>query len=263
MPTTPPPALTIAGSDCSAGAGIQADLKTFTALGCFGLTAITGVVSETPEVVSRIQAVDPEVVHDQVRLLLESYPIAAAKTGMLGGRGQIEAVVSAWQGAARRIPLVVDPVMVATSGARLLDEDAEEALVSGLFPFATLLTPNLDEAAVLVGEKILTREAMEAHARHLSAAHGCAVLMKGGHLEGDAVPDVLVTQDEAHWLEGARIPGVHTHGTGCTYSAAITAGLAAGLTLLDAVRRAKAFVTRAIAEHHQWGHLQALNQSGS
>ena len=260
----PPVILTIAGSDCSAGAGIQEDLKTITALGGYGLTAITGVVAETPLVVSRIQLVDSEVVYEQVKLLLEAYPIAAAKTGMLGGKAQIDAVVSAWEPAMkgdRRTPLVVDPVMVATSGGRLLDEDAEEALVSRLFPLAALITPNLDEAAVLVGEDITTRESMARHAQALSAHHGCAVLLKGGHLCGDDVPDALSCEGKLHWPEGKRIPGVHTHGTGCTYSAAIATGLAHGLPMLEAVRQGKEFVTNAIANHLRWGEMEALNHS--
>lgn len=259
MPSLPI-VLTMAGSDCSAGAGIQADLKTITALGCYGFTALTGVVAETPLTVSQIQLVEAEVVREQIRLLVEAYPIAAAKTGMLGGRAQIEAVVSAWQPMAEAgIPLVVDPVMVATSGGRLLESDAEEALVRRLFPMATLLTPNLDEAAVLVGAAITTREEMEARAVELSQAHGCAILLKGGHLSGDAVPDVLYVDGRLHWLEGERIHGVHTHGTGCTYSAAIASGLAHGLSVLEAVRQAKDYVTQAIAQHHRWGGVDALN----
>lgn len=261
---SPPVILTIAGSDCSGGAGIQADLKTITALGGYGMTAVTGVVAETPLVVSRIQLIDAEVVYEQVKLLVEAYPIAAAKTGMLGGKAQIEAVVSAWESSlhsGKNVPLVVDPVMVATSGGRLLDEDAEEALVTRLFPHAALITPNLDEAAVLVGDKITTRESMERHALALSARHGCAVLLKGGHLSGDSVPDVLAADGELHWLEGRRIEGVHTHGTGCTYSAAIAAGLGNGLSMLEAVRQGKEFVTNAIAHHHRWGTMEALNQT--
>jgi hydroxymethylpyrimidine/phosphomethylpyrimidine kinase len=258
-----PVILTIAGSDCSAGAGIQADLKTITALGGYGLTAVTGIVAETPLVVSQIQLVDADVVREQVRLLVEAYPIAAAKTGMLGGKAQIDAVVSAWQPMADdRVPLVVDPVMVATSGGRLLDQDAEEALVSRLFPLATLLTPNLDEAAVLVGEKITTRAEMEHHALALSARHRCAILLKGGHLSGDDVPDVLAADGALYWLEGRRIHGVHTHGTGCTYSAAIATGLGHGLSMLEAVRQGKEFVTHAIANHLRWGGMEALNHNG-
>lgn len=263
--SSPPIILTIAGSDCSGGAGIQADLKTITTLGGYGLTAITGVVAETPQVVSRIQLIDPAVVHEQIKLLVEAYPIAAAKTGMLGGKAQIDAVVSAWEPMARRkegrVPLVVDPVMVATSGGRLLDKDAEEALVGRLFPLAALITPNLDEAAVLVGEKITTRAAMERYALALGQRYGSAVLLKGGHLSGNDVPDVLACDGELHWLEGRRIEGVHTHGTGCTYSAAIATGLGQGLSMLEAVRQGKEFVTSAIAHHLRWGKMEALNQA--
>lgn len=258
----PPVVLTVAGSDCSAGAGIQADLKTITALGGYGLTALTGIVAETPLVVSRIQLVHPETVFEQVRLLVEAYPLAAAKTGMLGGKGQIDAFVAAWQPmVGRGVPLVVDPVMVATSGGRLLEPEAEAALTGSVFPLAALLTPNLDEAAVLVGESITSREAMEAHAVQLSERHGCAVLLKGGHLVGDDVPDVLAAEGAIHWLEGRRIPDVHTHGTGCTYSAAIATGLAHGLSMLEAVRQGKEYVTRSIAQHLRWGGMEALNHS--
>lgn len=261
----PPVVLTIAGSDCSAGAGAQADLKTITALGGYGLTALTSVVAETPAKVSRIHLLEPDMVAGQIRVLADAFPIAAAKTGMLGGRAQIEAVVRAWQPlAGRHVPLVVDPVMVATSGGRLLDEDAVALLAGELFPLARLLTPNLDEAAALLEDRIQTRQQMQAAAEVLQERFRCAVLLKGGHLPGEDAPDVLVDGAAVHWLEGRRIPGVHTHGTGCTFSAAIATGLAKGLPLCEAVRAGKAFVTEAIARHFRWGTVDALNhQHGS
>ena len=260
MLASPPVVLTIAGSDCSSGAGIQADLKTFSALGCHGLTALTCVVAEVPGRVSRVQLLDPEIVAEQIRVLAGAFPVAAAKTGMLGGSAQIKAVISAWQLLhARGVPLVVDPVMVATSGSRLLDEDAVALLTAGLFPLAALITPNLEEAAVLLGRKIASRGEMETAARDLSQSHRCAVLLKGGHLPGDEAPDVLVLDGTATWFEGRRIPGIRTHGTGCTYSAAITAGLGRGLALGEAVRLGKRFVTAAIASHFRWGEVDALN----
>ncbi|WP_166443028.1 bifunctional hydroxymethylpyrimidine kinase/phosphomethylpyrimidine kinase [Phragmitibacter flavus] len=260
---SPPVVLTMAGSDCSAGAGIQADLKTFTTLGCFGLTALTSVVAETSTLVERVQLLDAAMVEDQVRVLMEGFPLAAAKTGMLGGRSQIAAVVKVWSTLGRGIPLVVDPVMVATSGASLLEADAVDEMTGKLFPLATVLTPNLDEAAALVGRRIESRDEMVLGAEVLVERYGCAVLMKGGHLQGSQVPDLLLEKKQGRliWFEGERIEGVNTHGTGCTYSAAIAAGLGHGKSLEEAVREGKAFVTQAIAEHFRWGQVQALNHT--
>ncbi len=265
---TIPPVLTIAGSDCSAGAGIQADLKTFVALGCYGLTALTSVVAEVPAKVDSIQLLSAEMIAAQIRVLMEAFPVAAAKTGMLGGKEQIMAVVQAWQPLRKRgIPLVIDPVMVATSGSRLLKQDAMEVMTRELFPMAYLITPNMDEAAALLGATIRSREEMSQAALALAAEFDCAILLKGGHLSGDEAPDVLVHLKEIHWLEGRRIHGVHTHGTGCTYSAAIAAGLAKGLPLHAAVVQAKKFVTRAIEDHFRWmtsdGGIDALNHQAS
>lgn len=265
MQPSPPVVLTIAGSDCSGGAGIQADLKTISALGGYGLSAVTAVVSETPGKVSQIQLMEPTIVADQIRVLLEGFPIAAAKVGMVGGRAQVEAVVEAWQaGSNGRIPLVVDPVMVATSGGRLLEDDAVAAVVSQLLPLARVITPNMDEATVLWDRKVKTRADMEQCAADLASRFGVAVLVKGGHLEGDAAADVLCDRQRISWHEAPRTPGVHTHGTGCTYSAAIASGLAKGLSLRDAVRKAKLFVSRAVAQFFEWrspdgAMLHALN----
>ena len=239
---------------------MQADLKTITALGGYGFTALTSVVSETPAKVSRVQLLDADMVRDQIQVLAEAFPIHAAKTGMLGGAAQIEAVVQAWQPlAARGAVLVVDPVMVATSGGRLLDEGAVSVMTGKLFPLARIITPNMDEAAALLEASITTRNEMEAAACELAQRHGCAVLLKGGHLGGDAAPDVLVDGAQVRWLENRRVPGVHTHGTGCTLSAAIATGLAHGMTLEAAVAQGKKFVLRAIEEHLRWGDMDALN----
>lgn len=264
MITSPTPVLTIAGSDCSAGAGIQADLKTFSALGCYGLTALTSVVAEVPSKVDSIQLLPAGMIAAQIRVLMEAFPVMAVKTGMLGGKEQIMAVVQAWQPLRKReIPLVIDPVMVATSGSRLLEKDAVEVMTQELFPMAYLITPNMDEAAALLGAGIQSREEMSQAALALAAEFDCAILLKGGHLAGDEAPDVLVHQKDIQWLEGRRIHGVHTHGTGCTYSAAITAGLARGLPLHAAVVQAKNFVSRAIEDHFRWvteaGNVDALN----
>lgn len=266
MISSPPPVLTIAGSDCSAGAGIQADLKTFSALGCYGLTALTSVVAEVPAKVDSIQLLPAGMIAAQIRVLMEAFPVMAAKTGMLGGHEQIAAVVAAWQPMkGRDIPLVIDPVMVATSGSRLFKVDAMLELTEKLFPLASLITPNMDEASALLGAVIQSREDMNHAAMALAEKFDCAILLKGGHLSGDEAPDVLVHQSNVHWLEGRRIHGVHTHGTGCTYSAAITAGLARGVPLLEAVIEGKNFVARAIEDHYRWateaGNVDALNHS--
>lgn len=260
----PPLILTIAGSDSSAGAGVQADLKAIAALGGYGLNALTGVVSETPGIVSLVRLLDAAFIADQIRVLFGGFPIAAAKTGMLGGREQVHAVVEAWKELGHgRIPLVVDPVMVATSGGRLLENDAVRSLVEELLPLATLITPNMDEAAVLWDRPVTNEEEMEACARDLGARFDAAVLVKGGHLQGDAA-DVLYLNSEVSWHTAPRTPGVQTHGTGCTYSAAIATGLAHGKGLDEAVAEAKAFVSRAIEQHFAWqtdgaGSVHALN----
>lgn len=258
-----PPILTIAGSDCSAGAGIQADLKAISALGGYALTAVTSVVSETPGKVSQICLMDADFIVDQIRILLEAFPVKAAKTGMLGGVEQVQAVAEIWKEAGRGLPLVVDPVMVATSGGKLLEDDAVQAMKTLLLPLATLITPNMDEAEVLWGSPVTTREEMERCASDLAQTYQTSVLVKGGHLQDDSADDVLCLGDTIVWLEAERTHGVQTHGTGCTYSASIAACLGQGLDLTSAVAEAKEFVSRAIAEHFAWTHragsVHALN----
>lgn len=264
MPESPPVVLSIAGSDSSCGAGAQADIKAIAAMGGYGLNALTSVVSETPGKVSRTQLLDPDLILDQMRVLFASFPIAAAKTGMLGSRAQVEAVAGAWSEFSRgAVPIVVDPVMVATSGHRLVDDDAIAAIESLLLPLARLITPNLDEAAVLSGRPICTREEMAGTARLLGAKFRTAVLLKGGHLAGDAAVDVLCDGGRIAWFEGPRVVGVRTHGTGCAYSAAIATGLAKGLSLDQAIGAAKQFISMAITKHFAWpcksGEVHALN----
>lgn len=261
----PPPAvLTIAGSDSSCGAGVQADLKAISTLGGYGLNALTSVVSETPGLVSQLRLLDAEFIVDQMRVLFGGFPIAAAKTGMLGGQAQVQAVAQTWRELGHgRIPLVVDPVMIATSGGKLLEDSAVRTLIDELLPLATLITPNLDEARVLWGREVSSIEEMEACARELSGRFGAAVLVKGGHLKGDAA-DVLCSDGTLSWHTAPRTPGVRTHGTGCTFSASIATGLAHGLGLNEAVAQAKRFVSRAIAQHFVWqsagaGPVHALN----
>ena len=258
-----PVALTIAGSDCSAGAGAQADLKTFTALGAYGLTAITCVVAETPGKVTRIQAVDPEVVEEQITLLLEAFPVGAIKTGMLFSEEIVGVVARLVRD--RGIPVVVDPVMVATSGDLLLKREAIVVYERELFPRAALITPNLDEAATLLGRRIPDLAAMRIAGQELARRYGVPVLLKGGHLEGQHAIDLLCTARFVREFSAKFERGVHSHGTGCTYSAAITAALALGANLESAVERGKQFVTAAIAQHFDWaggsGRLHALNHS--
>jgi hydroxymethylpyrimidine/phosphomethylpyrimidine kinase len=262
----PPVALTIAGSDNSAGAGAQADLKTFSALGVYGLTAITCVVAEVPGKVSAIQTVSTGMVREQIRLSLEAFPVAAIKTGLLH-RGQvIETVCDLLEELSAkntRIPLVIDPVMVATSGQPLLQPDAIAIYTQRLFKLATLVTPNLSEVRALLGKPVTTVEQMRKAGPELVEKYGAAFLLKGGHLDGAHATDLLFDGNNVLEFTAPFVPGVATHGTGCTYSAAITAGLAWGLPLDRAVAGAKTFVTRAIEQHFAWpteyGKTAALN----
>ena len=256
--SAPPIALTIAGSDNSAGAGIQADLKTFTACGVYGLTALTCVVAEVPGKVAAIQAVDPAVLREQIELSLRHFPVAAIKTGLLHSSAAVRLVGGVFEpeGLAAGKILVIDPVMVATSGDALLQRDAVALYRERLFPAATLVTPNLDEARVLLGGGGIGSVAdLRAAAKELAACHGTAFLVKGGHLGGDEAVDVLCLRGgELHEFRAPFVPGVTTHGTGCTYSAAITAGLASRLDLVTAVARGKGFVTVAIRDSLRWEH---------
>lgn len=263
-----PVALTIAGSDSSAGAGIQADLKTFGALGVYGLTAITCIVAETPGLVSEIEAVSAEMVSAQMDVLLKSFPVAAIKTGLLFSGEIVSAVAQMLRAHAARakVPLVIDPVMVATSGDLLLRDDAVEAYERELFPLAALVTPNLGEAARLLGEPIGDLQAMRTAGARLTEKYRTPVLLKGGHLSGQDAIDLLFVGGDVVEFSAPFSRGISTHGTGCTYSAAITAGLASGLSLEEAVRRAKKFVTATIAQHLNWetvsgASLHALNHS--
>ncbi len=258
-----PVVLTVAGSDSSAGAGIQADLKSIARMGGYGLNAVTAVVSETPGLVSMVQLLPVELAVDQIRVLAEGFPIAAVKTGMLGSEALVLAVVDALEQHLAAVPLVVDPVMVATGGGRLLEEGAITAVRERLLGRARVITPNMDEAAVLWGRGVNTREEMAACAQDLANAHGVPVLVKGGHLADSSAADVLCDEAGMAWFESPRIEGVHTHGTGCSYSAAIATGLAKGRTLRQAVSEAKDFLSAAISGHLEWHAagkmVQALN----
>jgi hydroxymethylpyrimidine/phosphomethylpyrimidine kinase len=263
---TIPVALTIAGSDSSAGAGIQADLKTFSAFGIYGLTTVTCVVAEMPGKVSRIQDLGADIVRQQIEVLLDGFAIAAIKTGMLYSADIISVVAKTLVDRARLVPLVIDPVMVATSGDALLQPDAIACYEKELFPRASLITPNLDEAAQLLGITIKTVARMRTAGKKLVKKYRVPILLKGGHLAGDKAIDLLFLGDKIIEFSAPFVQGVSTHGTGCTYSAAITAGLASGLSLEESVRRGKQFVTQAIAQHFTWnsnsgGAIHALNHS--
>jgi hydroxymethylpyrimidine/phosphomethylpyrimidine kinase len=262
-PTTPPVALTIAGSDCSAGAGLQADLKTFGAFGVFGLTAVTCVVAEMPGKVSQIEGINPRNVGEQIELCLTNFPVRAIKTGLLFSAEIVETVASLLDKRAKGIPLVIDPVMVATSGNALLQPQAIESYRRRLFPKATLVTPNMAEAAALSGRPVRDLHEMRSVGRELSEEFGTRVLLKGGHLGGESAIDLLFDGSEVKEFAAPFVAGVSTHGTGCTYSAAITAALARGDLLDEAIRRGKDFVSRAIGRYFVWenslGTIHALN----
>jgi hydroxymethylpyrimidine/phosphomethylpyrimidine kinase len=259
----PPIALTIAGSDSSAGAGIQADLKTFSAFGVYGLTAVTCIVAEIPGKVSRIAPVSSRLVREQIEVLAKNFQIGAIKTGLLCSGPIISAVAKAMRRLnktfARSIPLVIDPVTIATSGQRLLEQAAINVYKDELFPLATLITPNLEEAALLIETRIKDREQMEKAAKALANKYRTAILLKGGHLPGDNAIDLLFYNDKCTEFSARFVRGVATHGTGCTYSAAITAGLACGLALEEAISRAKKFVTESISRHFQWRSCSGKN----
>jgi hydroxymethylpyrimidine/phosphomethylpyrimidine kinase len=263
-----PVALTIAGSDSSAGAGAQADLKTFSAFGVYGLTAITCVVAETPGKVVRIQDLDAEIVREQLDVVFESFPIAAIKTGLLHSSAIISAIAQTLAGRAGKTPLVIDPIMIATSGAPLLQPDAIARYETELFPLANLITPNLDEATKLLGRPVVGIEEMRAAGVALVEKYRVPVLLKGGHLRGDRAIDLLFSNGKIIEFAAPFTRGVATHGTGCTYSAAITAGLARGHALEEAITRAKKFVSATIAQHHSWKTqsgdvIHALNHSAN
>ena len=252
-------ALTIAGSDSGGGAGIQADLKTFAAVGVHGTSAITCITAQNPKRVLNIEACSPKIVRQQIEAVFAELPPAAVKTGMLYS-AEIIRVVAVFLKRAKHPPLVVDPVMVSTSGALLLKSSALKALQNELLPLAILATPNLDEAEILTGGKISSPEDLRVSAREIHRRFGCAVLVKGGHLRGAREAVDVFFDGENEWLLSAPfVRGVSTHGTGCTYSAAIAAYLALGHALPEAVRHAKEFITQAIAQSQSTGKHSVLN----
>ena len=251
-PFTVPAVLSIAGSDSSGGAGIQADIKTIAAHGLFAETAITALTAQNTRGVTAVENASPAFVAQQIDAVFEDIRPVAVKVGMVSSAAIIEAIAERldhWN--ARDI--VVDPVMVATSGARLIDEDAVAALTERLFPLATIITPNMPEAAALLGRDIVTEDDQAAAARELTRRHGCACLVKGGHSTNDAC-DALAEHIDAGdgeiavtWFRHARLDTRNTHGTGCTLSSAIACGLAEGRPLAEAVGVAKEYLTGALS----------------
>lgn len=246
-----PVALTIAGSDPSGGAGIQADIKTFHQMGVYATSVLTLVTVQNTQSVKAVELLAADLVGAQLDAVLEDIPPCAAKTGALGNESIISAVSR--RAATFTFPLVVDPVMISKHGASLMTERARKVLVEELLPHACLVTPNLQEAGELAGMRIGNLEAMEDAARRIAELGVTAVLIKGGHLAGDAT-DVLYWKDEIRRFSSPRVETRHTHGTGCTYSAAITAGLAKGMVLPQAIENAKKFITMAIQSAPGLGH---------
>lgn len=246
LPFTYPRVLSIAGSDSGGGAGIQADLKTMSALGCYGMTAITALTAQNTCGVRSIHGVPPQMLRDQIDAVLEDIGVDAVKIGMLHSPEIVQTVAEAIE--RHKLPNVVfDPVMVATSGAVLIDNSAVDVLVRELFPRAVLITPNLDEAALLVKRALRTENDMEGAASELLAMGARAVLVKGGHLLGEVVSDLLaLASGEKVWMRDSRIHAPNTHGTGCTLSSAIASHLALGQDLLQAVQSARSYIRGAL-----------------
>lgn len=247
-------ALTIAGSDCSGGAGIQADLKTFSANGVFGMSAVTAVVAENTCRVISIHDVPPKVIREQIIAVFEDIPPDAVKVGMLSGAETMRAVAESLR-QYRPLHTVIDPVMVAKGGCSLMQQEALDTLKREILPLCELLTPNIPEAETLVGRELRTKEDLQDACREIAALGTRCVLLKGGHLSEDRdAEDLLFDGETFHTYTTKRIPTKNTHGTGCTFSSAITAHLALGKSVPDAVAAAKDYVTTAIAHALELGH---------
>lgn len=261
---TPQAIMTIAGSDCSGGAGLQADLKTFQHFGLHGLSALTCIVSETANLVRRVDPVDPAMVVDQIHLLMTSFPLTVVKTGMLGSAEHVRRVATVFK-EFPDIRLVVDPVMIASTGASLLEPDAVHTYITDLLPLAHLITPNLPEAETLLGEKISTVSEMEAAAQALSNTFGCATLLKGGHLQLADCIDLLWENGQLHRFTSPRLHVAASHGTGCTLAAAIASGLVLGKSLPQAIEMAKTYLNHSLATSYSFSNkthetIHCLNQ---
>ena len=237
-------ALTIAGSDSSGGAGIQADIKTMTANGVFAMSAITALTAQNTTGVTGIMEVSPEFLKEQIDCIFTDIRPDAVKIGMVSSAELIRAIADKLK-EYKAGNIVVDPVMVATSGAKLISDDAIGTLKEALLPMADILTPNIPEAEVLSGMEVKSEEDMIKAAEKISVSYHCAVLVKGGHLT-DRADDLLYEQGKSTWLSGERVENPNTHGTGCTLSSAIACGLAAGKSLEDSVREAKTYITGAL-----------------
>jgi hydroxymethylpyrimidine kinase/phosphomethylpyrimidine kinase len=256
-----PVALTVAGSDSGGGAGIQADLKTFAAFDVHDTCAITSVTAQNPRRVLAVEGVSPHLVRQQIEAVFAELPPSAVKTGMLFSAQTVGVVADFFKASPRKKTLlVVDPVMVATSGATLLPAAAIDRLRNDLLPLATLVTPNISEAVILAGQEIESIEDMRRAAKRIHSQFGCAVLLKGGHLPASPeVADIFFDGRTELMLAAPRVSGIRTHGTGCTYSAAVCAALALGYDLPWAVQIAKQFISRAIAGSYRVGGHFALN----
>lgn len=244
--SAPPVVLTIAGSDNSCGAGIQADLKTFSALGCYGMSAITALTAQNTTGVRAIHAIPPQMLRDQIDAVIEDIGVDAVKIGMLHAPEIVQVVADAIDRHQLR-QVILDPVMIATSGAVLIENEAVQALVQQLFPRVHLITPNLDEAGFLVGHALENESDMESASNQLLGLGARAVLIKGGHLSGDTVADLFVnSQGHKWWLRAPRIHSPNTHGTGCTLSSAIAAHLALGDPIEQAIEKSHAYIRQAL-----------------
>ncbi len=259
-----PVALTIAGSDSGGGAGIQADLKTFAALGVHGTSAIACLTAQNPKRVLAVEPCSPKMLRQQIEAVFEELNPVAVKTGMLFSAQNISVVAKFFSNSKLKIKnskLIVDPVLISTSGAKLLQPAALKVLIEKLLPLAALVTPNLDEAEILAEQKISSPEDLRLVAREIHARYGCAVLVKGGHLKNSRMAiDVFFDGENELLLSAPFVKGVSTHGTGCTYSAAICAALALGHDLPHAVEIGKNFITEAIADSYRIGKYFALGQ---
>ena len=245
-------ALTIAGSDSSGGAGIQADIKTMTLNGVYASSCITAITAQNTQGVRSVQEVDPEILRDQLDMVFEDIFPDAVKIGMVSSKTLIQVIAEALsRHKARKI--VLDPVMVATSGARLMEEAALESLVKDLLPLADLITPNIPEGEILAGQEIKNSQDMEKMAKKIGEDYGVAVLLKGGHQVSTA-NDLLYDGEEITWFYGERVDNPNTHGTGCTLSSAIAANLAKGLSMEEAVKEAKAYITGCLRAGLDLGH---------
>ena len=246
--------LIIAGSDSGGGAGLEADIKTATALGVYAANAVTAVTVQDTRGVHGIHHIPGFIVREQIACVLDDIGADAIKIGMLGSCEVAEAVAEILEHSARDIPLVLDPVLASTSGTSLLEEDAIAILKERLFPLATLLAPNIPEAEALAAIPARNASDMQKAGEKLRALRASAVLIKGGHATADLIEDVLVSDQGVHVFSSPRIDSRHTHGTGCTLSTAIACGLAQGLPLVESIERARAFVHEAIATAPGFGH---------